>query len=59
MNKNITTFEITEDESGILIEVKRDGFRIKGTYAINREHAEQIRSDWVDEFWGFKKLSKN
>lgn len=59
MNKNVTTFEITENESGILVEKKRNGFTIQGTYAINHEHAEQIRSEWVNKFWGFDNLSYN
>ena len=50
----VTLFEITTDEKGILVTKKRGDKILKETYALNDAHAEMIRNEWVNEFWGHR-----
>lgn len=50
--EGIITVEIENDETGILVSKKIDGKSIKQTYALNDEHANWIREQWLDESFG-------
>ena len=56
--KGLTTFEIEENDKGILVSKNFDGKPVKQTYALNMNDAEWIRGLWVDEFWGFSRNVK-
>jgi len=49
-----TTFEITTDKKGILVSKKRGDKVLKETYALNDAHANEIRNQWVNQFWNYK-----
>ena len=54
MNKGVTLFEIRTNETGILVTKKRGDKVLKETYALNDAHAQEIRNNWVNEFWGYR-----
>lgn len=54
MKNNLTYFEIIETYQDIKIIAHRNDNTFRETYCLDREQAELIRGDWVNEFWGFK-----
>ncbi len=53
---NLTTFEIDRDEYGeIRVSQRFNGKIERSTNAPTELHAEKIRTEWVDEFWGINK----
>ncbi len=55
----LTTFEITTDKKGILVSKKRGDKVLKETYALSAEHANIIRDQWINQFWGFPAINYN
>ena len=51
---NVTIFEKYKDGENWMVRETRNNRILKETYCLNEQHAEEVRGQWVNEFWSFK-----
>jgi len=50
--ENVTTFEKEQENGHWKVVVRRDGKFIRETYCLTEEHADILRGQFIDLFWG-------
>lgn len=50
--ESLTTFEKEQENGHWKVVVRRDGKFIRETYCLTEEHADILRGQFIDLFWG-------